>query len=229
MATDSPLLAEIIRENMTSTHGPVPLVSLAPLVLNFLKAKVSLLLKPLIAPRYTNWDLDLSFAKQEWTVEMIGFVYCEEFDELNQRIAQGEVSASEIAAEVRKYPHILPTTASSLNRLTGEYSLSEDKAQRIAALTQDHQMEGKPQPICLMTMCTPAGLHVSEEEQGLRERAVQLGKTMGRERSAVEAVVEIMETSDFIRRGCPGASAVCLLDVCFMQTLFLFGFVGLLF
>jgi hypothetical protein len=194
MATDSPLLAEIIRENMTSTHGPVPLVSLAPLVLNFLKAKVSLLLKHLIAPRYTNWDLDLSFAKQEWTVEMIGFVYCEEFDELNQRIAQGEVSASEIAAEVRKYPHILPTTASSLNRLTGEYSLSEDKAQRIAALTQDHQMEGKPQPICLMTMCTPAGLHVSEEEQGLRERAVQLGKTMGRERSAVEAVVEIMET-----------------------------------
>ena len=41
-------------------------------------------------------------------------------------------------------------------------------------------------------------------------------------------LVEIMETSDFIRRGCPGASAVCLLDVCFMQTLFLFGFVGLL-
>ena len=41
-------------------------------------------------------------------------------------------------------------------------------------------------------------------------------------------LVEIVETSDFIRRGCPGASAVCLLDVCFMQTLFLFGFVGLL-
>ena len=42
-------------------------------------------------------------------------------------------------------------------------------------------------------------------------------------------LVEIMETSYFIRRGCPGASAVCLLDVCFMQTLFLFWFVGLLF
>ena len=38
-------------------------------------------------------------------------------------------------------------------------------------------------------------------------------------------LVEIMETSDFIRRGCPGASAVCLLDVCFMKTLFLFEFV----
>ena len=42
-------------------------------------------------------------------------------------------------------------------------------------------------------------------------------------------LVEIMETSYFIRRGCPGASAVCLLDVCFMQTPFLFGFVELLF
>ena len=42
-------------------------------------------------------------------------------------------------------------------------------------------------------------------------------------------LVEIMETSDFIRRGCPGASAVCLLDVCFMKTLFLFGFVGFCF
>ena len=194
MATDSPLLAEIIRENMASTHGPVPLVSLAPLVLNFLKAKVSLLLKHLIAPRYANWDLDLSFAKQEWTVEMVGYVFCEEFEELNQRIASGGVSASEMAAEVRKYPHILPTTASSLNKLTREYSLSEDRAQRILALTQQHQMGGKAQPISLMTMCTPAGLHVSEEENFLRERAVQLGKTMGQERSAVEAIVEIMET-----------------------------------
>ena len=38
-------------------------------------------------------------------------------------------------------------------------------------------------------------------------------------------LVEIMETSYFIRRGCPGASTVCLLDVCFMKTLFLFEFV----
>ena len=194
MVTDSPLLAEIIRESMTSTHGPVPLVSLAPLVLNFLKAKVSLLLKHLIAPRFTDWDLDLSFAKQEWTVEMVGYLYCEEFEELNQRIARGEVSASEVAAEVRKYPHILPTTASSLNKLTREYSLSEDRAQRIKALRQQHQMKGKPEPISLMTMCTPAGLVVSEEEHFLRERAVQLGKTMRQERSAVEAIVEIMGT-----------------------------------
>ena len=192
MASDSPLLREIIEEIMTSPHGPAPLASLAPLVLNYLKAKVNLLLKHIITPRYTSWDFDLRFAKQEWTVVMVGYVYCEEFEELNKRIASGEVSASEIATEVKKYPCLLPTTASSLNRLSGDKS--EERARVIESLVLQHQMEGKPQPLSLLTMCTPAGLHVSEEELLLRERATQLGKNFGLEVPAVEAIVKIMET-----------------------------------
>ena len=194
MATESPLLQEIIQENMTSPHGPAPLVSLAPLVLNYLKAKMKLLLKHIITPKYTNWDLDLRFAQQEWTVEMVGFVYCEEFEELNKRIARGQVTASEIAAEVRKHPHLLPTTALCINRLTRDHSITEERAQVIQALAQQHQMDGKPQPLSLLTICTPAGLHVTEEERFLRERAVQLGKAMGQGMNTVEAIVEIMAT-----------------------------------
>ena len=194
MATDSPLLKEIIQENMSSPHGRPPLVSLAPLVLNYLKAKINLFIKHIITPRYTNWDLNLRFANREWTVEMIGYVYCEEFEELNRKIACGEVSASEIAAEVRKYPHLLPTTASTLNQLTRDRSINEERAQVIGALAQLHQMGGKPQPLSLLTMCTEAGLHASEEELFLRERAIQLGKNIRQEVTTVEAIVELMGT-----------------------------------
>ena len=194
MATGSPLLQEIIQENMLSPHGVAPLVSLAPLVLNYLKAKTKLLVKHCITPRYTNWDLDLRFAEREWTVEMVGYVYCEEFKELNQKIARGEVSASEVAAEVRKHSHVLPTTASSIRRLTRDLTIGEERAQAMEVLVRQHQRDGKPEPLSLLTMCSPAGLHVSAEELLLRERAIQLGKNIAEEVTTVEAIVEIMET-----------------------------------
>ena len=54
-----------------------------------------------------------------------------------------------------------------------------------------HQVKGSPQPISCVTMFTPEGLIVSEDEQHLRGRALQLGETFGGE-SAEQAIVEIM-------------------------------------
>ena len=191
MATDNPLLQDIIQK--ASSYGPTPLASLAPLVLNYVKAKEKLLVRHIITPNYSNWDLDLRFAEREWTVELVGFLYCEELEDLNKRIARGELSEREMAMEVRRFPHILPTTASTANKLTSDHNIDEGRATAIEALVQKHQMEGKPEPLSLLTMYTPIGIsEVSEEEQFLRERAIQLGKGIAQGVDGVSAIAEIM-------------------------------------
>ena len=129
LAVDSPQLRDIIFGITSSSHGPASLISLAPTVLNFMKAKLRLLVKHIIVPTYSNWDLELKFAEREWTVKMTGFLYCKEFDELNKKIASGEVSPKEFTKEVRRHPSMLPTTALSARRLMADFSISEDRAQ----------------------------------------------------------------------------------------------------
>ena len=129
LAVDSPLLNNIIFDINSSAHGPVSLISLAPSVLNFLKAKLKLMVKHVVAPTFANWDLELEFAKQDWTVKLVGFLYCKEFEEINKKIACNGMSSMEIMKEVRKHPSVLPTTALSVERILRDYSITDDRAQ----------------------------------------------------------------------------------------------------
>ena len=129
LAVDSPLLRDIIFGVTSSSHGPASLISLAPTVLNFVKAKLRLLVKHIIAPTYSNWDFELTFAEQEWTVKMVGYLYCKEFEELNNKIAKGEILPREFTKEVRRHSSILPTTALSARRIREDYNISNDRAQ----------------------------------------------------------------------------------------------------
>ena len=124
-ACDSPLLREIILGCCNSA----PLISHAPTVLNYLRAKTKLLMKHIISPIYSNWDLELRFEVDEWTVNLVGFLHCEEFDEVNRKIARGELSTREIAREILQRPQILPTTALSSKRLEEEHGLDVERAQ----------------------------------------------------------------------------------------------------
>lgn len=60
-------------------------------------------------------------------------------------------------------------------------------------LAEQHQKTGEPQPISLLTIFTPSGLIVTEDEFALRGRAVELGNRFGKETSAVDAITYIME------------------------------------
>ena len=125
---DSPHLRDIISETLRFL-GPTSLISTAPLALNYLKAKVDLLVKHIISQTYQNWDLDLQFSEQEWTVQMVGFLYCKEFEDFNGKIARGEVAEDEFDKEAREYQHVLPTTTTSKNRLMEDYSIDEEFAE----------------------------------------------------------------------------------------------------
>ena len=131
LAVDNPLLHNIIYGIFSSTHGPVPLISVAPSVLNFLKAKLKLMIKHIISPTFSNWDLELMFAKQDWTAKVVGYLYCKEFEELNTKIARSGMSSTEIAKEVRKHPTVLPTTTLKAERIMRDYSITDGRAQVI--------------------------------------------------------------------------------------------------
>ena len=59
-------------------------------------------------------------------------------------------------------------------------------------MAKKHQKTGQFEPLSLLTMYTPRGLSVQEDELVMRRRAVQLGRTFGDEVAAVDAIVEIM-------------------------------------
>ena len=127
LATDSPHLRDIISETLL-LHSP-PLICLAPLVLNYLKAKVRLLIKHFFSQTCKDWDLDLRFSEKEWTVRLVGFLYCEEFEEINSKIASGAVMQEEIIKEVAKNRHLLPTTTTSRREIMEIHSMTEEQAE----------------------------------------------------------------------------------------------------
>ena len=129
LAVGSPFLKDIIFGAQSSSHGLASLISLAPTVLNYLKAKLRLLTKHIIAQTYSNWDLELMFDDKEWTVKMVGYLYCKELEELNHKIAIGEIMPSEFTTVVRRHPSMMPTTALSAWRLMEDFSINEDRAQ----------------------------------------------------------------------------------------------------
>ena len=61
LAVDSPHLKDIISETLLLQDST--LISLAPLVLNYLKAKVDFLVKQFFSQTFKNWDLDLRFSE----------------------------------------------------------------------------------------------------------------------------------------------------------------------
>ena len=65
------------------------------------------------------------------------------------------------------------------------------RAAVLEKIVHEHQMMGKPKPLSLLTMFTPDGISVSDEEHFLRERAIQLGE--GLEVDCVTAVVQITQ------------------------------------
>ena len=163
LATDSPLLQAIIEKSASSAHSPRSLASLAPLVLNFVKAKAKNLVTYIIAPNYTNWDLEIAFEGSEWTIHWVGYLYLEELEDLNRKIARGEVSENELATLLRRCQHVLPLTAVSQCKLEAFSNISEARAEVLAELVRNNQMRGKPKPLSLLTLFTPSGIPVSDE------------------------------------------------------------------
>ena len=125
---ECPELANIIKEAVDA-HGPRPPMYLAPVVLCFVYGKLKLLMKHILTPAYKNWDLQLRFHPGEWTVEVVGYLYSRQFEEVNVNIAQHGLTHDEMMKQILLDQSLLPSVCLDVKEIAEIYSLDEDRAQ----------------------------------------------------------------------------------------------------
>jgi hypothetical protein len=133
LAVGSPELA-VIMNQLAEYHFEgrgVALLSTAPVVLQFAKAKVALLMKHVISQHYENWDLNISFKEDEWSVDLVGFLYSSEYGEINKKIATEGASLPEIVDAITRKPELQPTTSLDREWIATHYGMSAEDAEVI--------------------------------------------------------------------------------------------------
>ena len=127
IAVDNPPLQKVI-EGVFAVNL-IPILSLAPIVLRHVLGKLELLRKHVISAIYNNWDLEVDFLRDEWTVLLRGFLYSEEFEDLNKQIAREGATAEDILNAVIANPHIFPTVSLDSQTISDLYGMNIERAQ----------------------------------------------------------------------------------------------------
>ena len=127
IAVDNPPLAKVIKS--VFAVNVVPILSLAPIVLRHVQGKMELLRKHVISAIYNNWDLEVNFLRDEWTVLLKGFLYSEEFEDLNKKIARQGATTDDILNAVIANLHIFPTVSLDSQRISDLYGMNIERAQ----------------------------------------------------------------------------------------------------
>ena len=131
LAVGSPELA-VIMNKLAEYHFEgkgLALLSTAPVVLQFAKAKVGLIMKHVISKCYQNWDLHINFEKVEWSVDLLGFLYSSEYDEINRKIARDGAVLTEVIEAVACKPELQPAATLDKERIAAHYGLSPEEAE----------------------------------------------------------------------------------------------------
>ena len=169
------------------------LVTSAPLVLNFLSAKLTLLEKHILKPNFSEWDLDIKFNSKEWTVTLNGFLYNRQYDDINKSIAKGLVTTtSDIVNYILIRPNVMPTVSLDIQILVNDYKMSNDRAQVVVDMANRHQKRGPPEPSSLLNMWTPDGVEVTALEKQLRLAAVRLTQEQNNDLDAKSSIFTII-------------------------------------
>ena len=151
-----------------------------------------MLIKHFIKPTYNNWDLDIKFHQDNWTVYLVGFVYSHQYEVINRRIArEGITNHQDISSTINSFPTIKPTVSLNYQILQNEYDLSKEQAINIVEIAKSKQNRSPPQPLSLLTMLTPDTVNASLIETELRGGAVQMGGFYGESVNTENAILEI--------------------------------------
>ena len=118
----------------------VALLSTAPVVLQFAKAKVELLMKQVISQCYQNWDMHINFKKDRWSVDLVGFLYSSEYEDINKKIAKEETSLPEIVEAVTRKPDLQPTASLDTKQISEHYGMSAEDAEVMEPLKTISEM-----------------------------------------------------------------------------------------
>ena len=125
---ECPELAKILQEAF-AVHGARPELYFAPVVMNYVYGKLKLLMKHILAPAYTNWDLQLRFCSKEWTVQLVGYLYSRQFEEVNVKIAQEGLTHKDTIKYILSQKALMPTVCLDASQLSEIYGLDEARAE----------------------------------------------------------------------------------------------------
>ena len=128
LAFDNPKLVKVL-ESTYLVNGLLPTISLAPIVVQHVEGKLELLRKHFIASIYNNWDLEINFSRDEWTVELVGFLYSEQYENLNKLIARKRATSDDLLNTIIDHPEIFPTASLDPQRIADFYDMSIERAQ----------------------------------------------------------------------------------------------------
>ena len=132
LAEGSPELAQIMMiVSKQHFNGRIfPLISTAPIVLQFVKAKIDLLFKHVISQQYANWDMQVDFKKEGWSVDLMGLLYSAEYDEINKQIAkEGNASLREVVDIVLRGWEVRPIASLDKQWIAVHCGIREEEAE----------------------------------------------------------------------------------------------------
>ena len=196
LANDNPELRAVLFNMMRHHRESFALIGTAPIVLQHLRVKIKLLLENVIECAFENWDLDNIFEEHSWTVFLVGFLYSQDFEEINREIALHGASLRKRTDAVTSKPTNAPTVSLNSQNVADLHAISRERAEVVVALARKVQIGDTAHPLSMFTIITPDGLVISEDERYLRDRAVQLGLQCNEQTSCEDAIRGIALTLD---------------------------------
>ena len=173
----------------------VIVIKMAPAVLTYIKNKVKLFIKHIVAPNFSNHDLRLDIHNSKLQVEIHGYVYAEQFGEVNKMLAAdpGTRLLPEVADTVAREEDALPTATLNWRNLAATYNIGELRAKDIVQAAHHCQIGNVAFPLSMLNLWTPSGLRLTEQEKVLRKRAEELSHEKTVSEDVKEAIIEITQ------------------------------------
>ena len=178
---------------------PIFLLAMAPIIVKFLHSKVQLLLKHIVKPNYSNYDLKMVFSGDNMEVKLVGYVYSPQFDDANKEIAKtapGKLP-QHIINDVINQRDVIPTVSLDWREVAQRYDLGELSAKNIVSLAKQHQIGEKMYPLSCLDMWSTESWKPTEAEMILKRRAVTLSQAWNDDSDGddtEEAIIQITQT-----------------------------------
>ena len=169
------------------------IIRMTPVILSYIHSKVKLFIKHIIAPNYSNHDLEVDIDDKKLSVQIHGYLYAKQFSQVNKMLAENpEIQwVPEVTDRVTAEGDLMPTTALNWQRLVEDYRIDELRAKVIAEAAHSFQIGSIASPLSLLNIWTPSGWTPSKKEMILRHRVQVLSDEKRSDENVKEAIIDI--------------------------------------
>ena len=169
------------------------LIKISPIVLKYIHTKVQLFEKHILAPNFDEYELRLKFGDNQFKVELEGYVFARQFNQVNQRISEDPQIKllPGVLAEVLEHREVLPTATLDWKELSDSYGIEEMRAKTIIQAAHQCQYQESVSPLSLLDIWTPCEWTVTDQEQELKAQVLELSLERSINDDTLHAILDI--------------------------------------